>query len=940
MPGVLGPELRCAVVGRFELARVEQLERAHDARASRSGRPRPRPRARAGEHGVQRGRARRARARAVQRSRTPSGGGGRRSSSASAARRYRPVPPTTIGRRAGGEQPVDLGVRELGVLADAEARVDRAGSRPAGARAARARAGSATPVSDLEALVDLQRVGGDGHRILAARAQALGQRDGDVGLADAGRAEERDERASRPSGGSIVRTHVRARRCRPLDAPRSARSAAHRGGHRGARGARRRAPSTSRSCSPRARTCAAPEATLEGVDEALAPAELVGCGAGGVLADGREVEEGTAVAVWAATLGDGAATTFHATIEEIDDGVGGRGMPDLEGAAAAILLARPRLTFPTEPRAARSVRARTRRCRCSAAWLSAATPRATARSSAASEVVDGGAVGVRFDGVEVLPCVSQGAAPVGPGADDHRGRRPRRHELAGRPALDDAARGARGLSATTSASSSPGGLLVGHRDRRRQARLRARRLPRARADRRRPGRAARSPSARWSRPGQVVRLHARDAAPRTATCARRSTCACEALGGRRPPARCVFTCNGRGARCSAPPTTTPPRSAEVLAGAPAPGSSPRARSAPSAARTSCTASPRPSRCSPGEPVPARARPAHRGDRRRSGRRSPRALAARGRTLVLTRPAAPARCSSHSPRSWARAAVAVRPRRPRGGRRGCADEAAAVDVLVANAALPASGRLDDVHAVEQIDRALDVNLRAPIAARARCSPSAMARAAPATSCSSRRCRARRPRPAPRSTRRRSSACAASRSGCARTCARTASASPSSFPGLRSATPACSPSPARSCPPFVGHELAPSRSRAGVVRAIEHNRAEVDVAPLVLRAGAFGGAPAAAPSPPRARGCEQPRPAEARVDGRRDRRGASRQKRAAERSCRGSRSRRRRRGDRRDRAPRRPAAARRSADRRGGDAHHDLVAVDLLERDVRLAAGRRR
>lgn len=41
------------------------------------------------------------------------------------------------------------------------------------------------------------------------------------------------------------------------------------------------------------------------------------------------------------------------------------------------------------------------------------------------------------------------------------------------------------------------------------------------------------------------------------------------------------------------------------------------------------------------------------------------------------------------------------------------EAGQVDVLVANAALPASGTLDD-YSLEQIDRALDVNLRAPIA----------------------------------------------------------------------------------------------------------------------------------------------------------------------------------------------------------------------------------
>jgi uncharacterized protein len=41
-----------------------------------------------------------------------------------------------------------------------------------------------------------------------------------------------------------------------------------------------------------------------------------------------------------------------------------------------------------------------------------------------------------------------------------------------------------------------------------------------------------------------------------------------------------------------------------------------------------------------------------------------------------------------------------------------EEAGTVDVLVANAALPASGLLDSF-SVEEIDRALDVNLRAPI-----------------------------------------------------------------------------------------------------------------------------------------------------------------------------------------------------------------------------------
>ena len=88
----------------------------------------------------------------------------------------------------------------------------------------------------------------------------------------------------------------------------------------------------------------------------------------------------------------------------------------------------------------------------------------------------------------------------------------------------------------------------------------------------------------------------------------------------------------------------------------------------------------------------------------------RALAARGGRLILT---------------GRRADVLEPLAQELGGRALAADladrdaparlvaEAGEVDLLVANAALPASGTLDD-YTLEQVDRALDVNLRAPIA----------------------------------------------------------------------------------------------------------------------------------------------------------------------------------------------------------------------------------
>ena len=64
---------------------------------------------------------------------------------------------------------------------------------------------------------------------------------------------------------------------------------------------------------------AAPEATLEGVHGTLTPAALIGCGAGGVLGSGRELESGTAVAVWAAALDGGTADVFHVDGPEEDE---------------------------------------------------------------------------------------------------------------------------------------------------------------------------------------------------------------------------------------------------------------------------------------------------------------------------------------------------------------------------------------------------------------------------------------------------------------------------------------------------------------------------------------------------------------------------------------------------------------------------------------------
>jgi small ligand-binding sensory domain FIST len=288
---------------------------------------------------------------------------------------------------------------------------------------------------------------------------------------------------------------------------------------------------------------AAPEATLEGIHEALAPPVLAGCGAGGVLGDGREVERGTAVAVWAAALEDGTAAMFHATATGDDEGPQIDGLPEAAGASAVVLLPDP-WTFPTEAALA-ELGARAPGVPVLGGLASARTTDGEAALFLGDRVLgEGGAVGLELRGVEVLPCVSQGAAPVGPELTVTAAEGNVIRELAGRPALERLREALEALTLRERAMVANGLLLgiviepVGAEHGNGDFLIRG--LVGADAD---EGTVA--VGARVG-PGTVVRLHARDAASadrdlRDALELRRS-----ALGGAAPAGALVFTCNGRG----------------------------------------------------------------------------------------------------------------------------------------------------------------------------------------------------------------------------------------------------------------------------------------------------------------------------------------------------------------------------------------------------------
>ena len=201
---------------------------------------------------------------------------------------------------------------------------------------------------------------------------------------------------------------------------------------------------------------------------------------------------------------------------------------------------------------------------------SARTPDGEAVLFIGDRVVPSGAVGVRFDGVEVLPCVSQGAAPVGPELTVTASEGNVIRELAGRPAL------ARLRDAIEELSSAERGMVAnglllgvvidGGKPEYRQGDFLVRGARSAPTPR-----TARSPSARRSRRGRSCGCTRATPARPTATCAPRSACGSRRSAARRPPARSSSPATAGGAGCSASPTTTPRPSTRSWPARPAAG---------------------------------------------------------------------------------------------------------------------------------------------------------------------------------------------------------------------------------------------------------------------------------------------------------------------------------------------------------------------------------
>jgi small ligand-binding sensory domain FIST len=152
---------------------------------------------------------------------------------------------------------------------------------------------------------------------------------------------------------------------------------------------------------------------LSTVHDELAPRHLIGCGAGGVVGGGREIEEGPGAVVWAASL-PGAEIAMH-RIEVVDGDEPGehalRGLDDERLGDLLIVLADP-YTFRTELLLRRLNDERPGMP--ALGGLASAAAAGSASLLHEGDVLDAGAVACSISGIAVVPCVSQGATPVGP----------------------------------------------------------------------------------------------------------------------------------------------------------------------------------------------------------------------------------------------------------------------------------------------------------------------------------------------------------------------------------------------------------------------------------------------------------------------------------------------------------------------------------------------
>jgi small ligand-binding sensory domain FIST len=301
--------------------------------------------------------------------------------------------------------------------------------------------------------------------------------------------------------------------------------------------------------------------------DALRPGALIGCGAGGVVGARREIEEGPGVVVWALSAPEASFEVRHLTSQALPGAIALGGLPDDPGeyGDAMFVLADPH-TFSAEALLEHLNEARP--------GMPALGGLASAQGPDASslfldgEVVSEGAVTCSVSGLPLVPCVSQGATPVGPEMAVTEAEGNVITGLASKPALERLREAIDALTPRERLLAGHGLLLGVVIDENQPEYERGDFLvrPIVGAD---PDEGSITVAERV-RVGQTVRLHVRDGVSADVDLREALAAQTRALGPDGAAGALVFTCNGRGAHMFSMPDHDANAVADVL-GAPAGG---------------------------------------------------------------------------------------------------------------------------------------------------------------------------------------------------------------------------------------------------------------------------------------------------------------------------------------------------------------------------------
>lgn len=309
-----------------------------------------------------------------------------------------------------------------------------------------------------------------------------------------------------------------------------------------------------------------PDATLAAIHGELEPAALIGCGAGGVVAAGREIERGPATAVWALSAPDARIATHQLETEQADHGFAVTGLPEAAELGETVLVLADPYTFSAEVLLGELDRSRP--------GMPVLGGLASAAAGGASvlfrdrEVLRAGAVACSLSGVPIVPCVSQGATPVGPEMTITAVQGHMIAELASQPAVERVRDAVAELEPREQALVAQGLMLGIVIDENQPEYERGDFLvrPVVGAD---PEAGALAVGERV-RVGQTVRLHVRDGATADADLREALRAQSQALASAGVAGALLFTCNGRGRQMFAVPDHDASALGDAL-GAPAAG---------------------------------------------------------------------------------------------------------------------------------------------------------------------------------------------------------------------------------------------------------------------------------------------------------------------------------------------------------------------------------